>query len=109
MDNLTPPGRVPTWDRADRLRKAMRDSGTSVHAMADFLQVNRNTVSRYTNGHADPSQATLIAWSIMTGVSLEWLRDGTPGDELGPPRRARAPHLHPMRRVTDYATLGQLG
>lgn len=103
---LHQPGRVPVFDRPDRLRKALRTSGVSVSAMADVLEVQRNTVGRYINGHSPVPTAVLIVWSQVTGVSLAWLRDGSTTDAAdiaAPSRTARAAHLHPMRRATDYA------
>lgn len=73
-ENLT---NTPTFDMADRLRKALRESGVSVQEMADFLCVNRNTVGRFINGDREPKPPTVRLWSLRTGVSYEWLLNGT--------------------------------
>lgn len=64
---------IPEWDLADRMRKALRHSGTGVTEMADYLGVARNTVSNWINGHSDPRLQTLRLWAIRTGVTYEWL------------------------------------
>lgn len=46
---------VPHWDLADRLRKSLRVAEISVHEMADYLEVSRNTVSAWMNGRTRPS------------------------------------------------------
>jgi transcriptional regulator with XRE-family HTH domain len=67
---------VPTWDLADRMRKALRAGGIEVGAMARYLEVNRNTIGNWINGHNKPSPASLRMWAMLTGVDYEWLRDG---------------------------------
>lgn len=64
------------WDLADRLRKSLRSSGIGVQQMADELGLDRNSVSRYINGHTVPARAALIVWAMRTGVPLEWLENG---------------------------------
>lgn len=68
--------RVPEWDVADRMRKALRVSGVGVQEMADYLGVARNTVSTWINGKIDPSVQTLRLWALRTGVPFEWLQTG---------------------------------
>lgn len=69
---------APSWDTADKLRKALRHGDVSVGAMADYLGVERNTVGRYINGRTKPDIRTLRLWAMRCGVPFEWLRD-TPG------------------------------
>src|SRR5687768_1609876 len=68
--------RVPSWDLADRMRKSLREADLGVQAMADYLDVARNTVSTWINGHITPSKQTLRLWSLRCGVPLEWLEHG---------------------------------
>lgn len=65
---------TPQWDLADRLRKSLRESGIGVQEMADYLEVKRNTVSNWINGHNPPPGAALKLWAMRCGVSVEWLR-----------------------------------
>lgn len=78
---------VPQWDRADRMRKALRHAGAGVQEIADYLGVSRNTVSTWINGRIDPSVQTLRLWALRCGVPYEWICHG----DLAPcaPRRNR--------------------
>ena len=67
--------RGPEWDLADRMRKALRESGTGVSDMADYLDVSRTAVSNWINGRIVPGRQTLMLWAIRTGVPLEWLTE----------------------------------
>jgi DNA-binding transcriptional regulator YiaG len=64
------------WDRADRMRKALRVAGMTPGEMADYLGVGGNTVSTWINGRIDPSYTTVRLWAFVTGVPLEWLHHG---------------------------------
>ena len=70
---------IPEWDKADRMRKALRGSGMTVQEMADYLGVARNTVSTWINGRIEPSPTTLRVWAMTCGVSYRWLCHGTEG------------------------------
>lgn len=67
---------VPQFDLADRMRKALRISGVGAQEMADYLGVNRNTVSNWINGHHPPDKRTKRLWAMRTGVPFEWLDNG---------------------------------
>ena len=73
--------RVPTFDLADRLRKSLRAADVSVQEMADYLEVSRNTVGRWINGHTEPSGPVVRVWAMYTGVPYGWLRDGIDPDD----------------------------
>ena len=49
------------FDLSDRMRKSLDVSGMSVQAMADYLGVNRNTVSRWISGHIMPRRRAGIS------------------------------------------------
>jgi transcriptional regulator with XRE-family HTH domain len=66
-------GVIPEWDLADRMRKALRESGTAVQEMADYLDVSRGTISNWTCGRIVPDTRTLRLWAMRTGVSYDWL------------------------------------
>ncbi|PDQ34166.1 MAG: hypothetical protein B5766_12870 [Candidatus Lumbricidophila eiseniae] len=65
------------FDEADRIRKAMRASGVGVQDLARHLDVNRNTVGNWINGHIQPSVQSLYAIAAVTGVPFQWLKTGT--------------------------------
>jgi transcriptional regulator with XRE-family HTH domain len=67
----------PEWDLADRMRKALRESGTGVQEMADYLDVSRTAVSTWINGRIRPGTQTLMLWAQKCGVSYDWLVSGT--------------------------------
>lgn len=73
---VTPAAAVPQWDRADRLRKALRHAGMSPGQMAEYLEVGGNTVSTWINGRIDPRPQTLRLWALRTGVPYAWLCHG---------------------------------
>ena len=93
---------IPHWDLADRLRKALRESDTSVAEIARALGVTRQTVGNWIAGRYVPSRATLVAWALATGVDLIWLETGTAPDEpapgLGTPPGTRT--LNPLVNTT---------
>jgi transcriptional regulator with XRE-family HTH domain len=69
-------GRLIKWDRADRMRKALRLADVSVQEMADYLDVDRSTVSTWINGRIEPGYSTQRLWAFRTGVPLTWLHHG---------------------------------
>jgi transcriptional regulator with XRE-family HTH domain len=48
--------------------------------MADYLDVSRNTVSAWINGHTPPNTQTKRLWALRTGFPYDWIR----GDESPP-------------------------
>ena len=95
---LATDGTVPEWDLGDRMRKALRKSGTRTQEIADYLGVSRASVSNWIGGRISPDTRTLRLWAMRTDVSYEWLtglpeRTATAGelaDETARARRARA-------------------
>ncbi|MET0725940.1 MAG: helix-turn-helix transcriptional regulator [Leifsonia sp.] len=69
------------FDLADRMRRALRVSGVSVHEMADYLEVTRGTVSTWINGRVSPSAQTLMLFAMRTGMPYAWLKTGTAPSE----------------------------
>ena len=65
---------IPEWDLGDRLRKSLRAAGVTVQEIADYLEVNRNTVGNWINGRATPSASTIRLWALRCGVPYDWLR-----------------------------------
>ncbi|MGO3833998.1 MAG: helix-turn-helix domain-containing protein [Microbacteriaceae bacterium] len=64
------------FDFADRLRKALRVSDMGPGELADSIEVHRNTISNWINGHAAPRPRDIRAVAEQTGVPLEWLLTG---------------------------------
>lgn len=88
---------TPQWDLADRLRKSLRESGIGVSEMAGYLEVQRNTVSNWINGHNPPPGAALQVWAMRCGVSIEWLR-GTDSGTFAKPSAVGAQRIIPESR-----------
>ena len=89
---------VPRWDLADRLRKALREADVSVQEMAEYLEISRNTVGSWINGHHRPRPSDLKQWALRTGVSYPWLTydsNHQPDDLLDDAEG----HLHPNGRA----------
>ncbi len=76
-------GRVPSWTLADRLRKARENAALSQQELAEATGISRRSISAYEGGSGDPKRPALLAWSLTTGVSYEWLKTGeaSAGDE----------------------------
>lgn len=75
---------VPEFDLADRLRKSLRESGIGVQEMADYLEVERGTVSTWINGRIKPSAQTIRLFAMRTGVNHKWLKEGIVASGDGP-------------------------
>lgn len=89
----TPAGVIPQWTVADRLRKARIAAGLEQAELARDIDVSRNTVSNYESGHVTPRRIVLRAWSLRTGVPLEWIETGVaPGSGDDPHDGSRSPN-----------------
>lgn len=78
MSERTPSVAIPEWDMADRMRKSLRHADIGVQEMADYLGVDRGTISNWINGRIKPRKQALLLWAMRTGVSYDWL---CPADE----------------------------
>lgn len=99
-------GIVPPEHIGHRMRRALEHANVGVQQMAGYLGVQRNAVSRWLNGHVQPSKQTMRLWALRTGVSLHWLETGEPPtggpdggsagdhDDLGTPPGTRT--LNPL-------------
>lgn len=69
-------GRIPTWTRADRLRKAREVAGLDQTALGQHIGVSRGTVSNAERGTVEPRRSVIMAWAMATGVPLTWIETG---------------------------------
>lgn len=78
--------RIPELTLGDRLRRARLNTGLSTAAFAERLGCSQKTVN---NAEADKHgvrKIVLNAWSLATGVPVEWLETGNaPQDGDGGP------------------------
>jgi transcriptional regulator with XRE-family HTH domain len=93
---------LPRWDLADKMRKSLRHAGLSVQDMADYLDVDRSTVSTWINGRIDPSSQTMKLWALRTGIAYTWFCHGSlePCD-LGPQPVTNGTSSQVRRRVNN--------
>lgn len=64
---------VPEWTTGDRLRKARERVGLKQTELAAEIGIGRSSVVNYELDRASPPRPVLLAWSLRTGVSYEWL------------------------------------
>lgn len=69
----------------DRLRKSLQAADMTSQEMADYLEVNRNTVSRWINDERTPKRIILRMWAMRVGVPVEWLETGEIKNETPSP------------------------
>lgn len=67
------------FDRGDRLRKARETAGIQVQAMAELLDVERGTITRYEKNRG-VRRWVVEAYAKATGLDFEWLQTGYLGD-----------------------------
>lgn len=67
---------VPEMEFCDRLARSMRLVRIKTGDVANYLDIDPATVSRWLSGRNRPNRATLIVLADMTGVELEWLDTG---------------------------------
>lgn len=98
-------GEIPTFDKSDRLAKALQHAHVSVQEMADEIGVSRNTIGNYINRRTPIPRAAVTVWALRTGVPREWLESGQgPADgHDGPPEGSQKTHeyLHPCAGKTE--------
>jgi transcriptional regulator with XRE-family HTH domain len=73
---------VPTFDLADRLRKALREANErdggdlSVEELAEELGYSRQSVGNWMANRTVPRRAVILQWAFRTGVDPHWLETG---------------------------------
>lgn len=77
MSNAQEQHTYPEWTVGDRLRKAREFRGLGVQEMADRLGVGRNTITNAERMHVVPDRRTIAAYSLATGVPVEWITGDT--------------------------------
>ncbi|WP_067440844.1 helix-turn-helix domain-containing protein [Nocardioides jensenii] len=71
---------IPTFTMGDRLRKAREGTGLTTREFALRLGVSQSTVTNAENDHTRTRRITLLMWSQVTGVPVEWLETGQAPD-----------------------------
>jgi len=82
-------GVIPVLSEGQRLTVAREYVGLTQGELAQRLGVTTATVQRNESGKTQPRRTTFMAWSMATGVDLDWLQYGTvptsPPDDGGSP------------------------
>lgn len=68
--------RIPRWTLGDRLRKARSLTGLTTRDFAAKIGVSQATITNAENDNNKVRRITLNAWSLATGVPVEWLETG---------------------------------
>src|SRR5258706_1120734 len=63
---------LPKWDLADKMRKSLRHAGLGVAEMADYLDVDRSTVSTWINGPIEPFARGVQPSALRTRIPYSW-------------------------------------
>lgn len=73
------------FHQGDWMKKALDHAHVSSKSMAEYLDVEPATVSRWLNGKRHPSKQTLRLWALRTGVPLDYLETGRIDDDTPRP------------------------
>lgn len=86
-----PAALVPEFSFGDRLRKARELAGYDRTELGEALGIHRQTISRYENDEATPTQSVIVVWGLITQVDLAWIQTGvcTPRDSNSEPTVSR--------------------
>lgn len=110
---------IPELTLGWRLRMAMERSDLDQSRWAEYLGVNRNTITRWTHDKSPVARGHLVAISLRTGVPIEWIETGRGPESTDPDGGQRArrdsnsqpsdlesrfPRRHSPRRVSAAAT-----
>lgn len=69
-------GVIPSFTIGDRLRKAREQTGMTTRDFAAALGVSQSTITNAENERSKTRRITLLMWSNVTGVPVEWLETG---------------------------------
>jgi transcriptional regulator with XRE-family HTH domain len=65
------------FTKGDRFRKARELTGLGQREFAERIGVSHQTVTNAEKDHRSVRKITVNAWSLVTGVPVEWLETGT--------------------------------
>ena len=97
MTEMRDSGVIPPTYTGLRMRMALEYAKIPAGDMAEFLEVNPTTLSRWLNGHSPVKRSTLRLWAMRTGVSFHWLDTGM-APQLEPGQSVRHQGLEPRTR-----------
>lgn len=92
--------RIPEWTLGDRLRKARALTGMNTREFAAQIGVSHGTVTNAEGDKRAVRQITLNAWSLATGVPVEWLQSGIGAPTPTPPPGIQPAETDALRELT---------
>lgn len=92
--------RIPAWTRGDRLRKARQLTGLNTRDFAEEIGVSQKTVNNAESDSHEVRKIVLNAWSLATGVPVEWLENGEEPTQ-GPPPPGEDGHNAALAELTQ--------
>lgn len=103
MSAQTAGGIIPQFTIQDRLRKAREITGLDQAAFAAELGVSRTTISNYEAGGIERHRKIVLnAWSLRSGVPVEWLETGIAPDQNGPGEGEGLPRMDSNHQPSGY-------
>ena len=72
------------WEPKDELRKARKEADLDQEDLALLVGVTTKTISRWENGHSEPTISQWRAIAQVTGASWLLSADNAPCDNVGP-------------------------
>ena len=67
---------IPEWTQGDRMRKARQLTGLSTMEFAREIGVSQKTINNAESDSHVVRKIVMNAWSLATGVPVEWLQTG---------------------------------
>lgn len=96
----TQPGvHIPVFTQGDRLRKARQLTGLTTRDFAEALGVSQTTITNAENDNSKVRKITLNAWSLRTGVPVEWLVAGVTSDSPDPDGGITVEYHRPLTSI----------
>lgn len=69
-------GNIPQITLPVRLRLAREHAGLEQAVLAEKVGASRRTITAAEQGERQPRRTLIMAWSLATGVPLEWIETG---------------------------------
>lgn len=88
-----------------RLLASRALAGMDQQQAADAIGVSRTTLSGWERGKFEPTFSSMIRWSHITGMPLEWFAEGVDEDDVRPERLELPTFCSGAWTVADDAAL----
>lgn len=95
--------RIPEFTQGDRMRKARQLTGLTTRDFAEKIGVSQATVTNAENDNNGVRKITMNAWSLVTGVPVEWLTTGHAPNGDGPTGDGEVSDMNRYRQLRNAA------